>query len=57
FTPLKFWTYNRLRKKKIIELNKFQEESSESLQNLHEEVNRNYEGSSHNISYQPQGHT
>ncbi|KAI4839613.1 hypothetical protein MKS88_002170 [Plasmodium brasilianum] len=57
FTPLKSWTYNRLRKKKIIELNKFQEESRESLQNLHEEVKRNYEGSSHNISYQPQGHT
>ncbi|SBT85653.1 PIR protein [Plasmodium malariae] len=57
FTPLKSWTYNRLRKKKIIELNKFQEESRESLQNLHEEVNRNYEGSSHNISYQPQGDT
>ncbi|KAI4836234.1 hypothetical protein MKS88_004022 [Plasmodium brasilianum] len=57
FTPLKTWTYNRLRKKKIIELNKFQEESRESLQNLHEEVNRNYEGSSHNISYQPQGYT
>ncbi|SBS99371.1 PIR Superfamily Protein [Plasmodium malariae] len=57
FTPLKSWIYNRLRKKKIIELNKFQEESRDSLQNLHEEVNRNYEGSSHNISYQPQGNT
>ncbi|SCP02966.1 PIR protein [Plasmodium malariae] len=57
FTPLKSWIYNRLRKKTIIELNKFQEESRDSLQNLHEEVNRNYKGSSHNISYQPQGHT
>ncbi|SBT85434.1 PIR protein [Plasmodium malariae] len=57
FTPLKSWIYNRLRKKKIIELNKFREESRESLQNLHEEVNINYEGSSHNISYQPQGDT
>ncbi|SBS99581.1 PIR Superfamily Protein, partial [Plasmodium malariae] len=57
FTPLKSWIYNRLRKKKIIELNKFQGESRESLQNIHEEVNRNYEGSSHNISYQPQGYT
>ncbi|KAI4836217.1 hypothetical protein MKS88_004005 [Plasmodium brasilianum] len=57
FTPLKSWIYNRLRKKKIIELNKFQEESRESLQNLHEKVNKNYEGSSHNISYQPQGYT
>ncbi|KAI4833798.1 PIR protein [Plasmodium brasilianum] len=56
FTPLKSWIYYRLRKKKIIELNKFQE-SSESLQNLHEVVNRNYERSSHNISYQPQGDT
>ncbi|SBS99971.1 PIR Superfamily Protein [Plasmodium malariae] len=56
FTSLKSWIYNRLRKKKIIEL-KFQEESRESLQNLHEEVNINYEGSSHNISYQPQGDT
>ncbi|SBS94084.1 PIR Superfamily Protein, partial [Plasmodium malariae] len=57
FTPLKSGIYYRLRKKKIIELNKFQEESRESLQNLHEEVNRNYEESSHNISYQPQGDT
>ncbi|SBT85609.1 PIR protein [Plasmodium malariae] len=57
FTPLKSWIYKRLLKKKIIELNKFQEESRESLQNLHEVVNRNYEGSFHNISYQPQGHT
>ncbi|SBS94763.1 PIR Superfamily Protein [Plasmodium malariae] len=57
FTPLKSWIYSRLQRKKIIKHNKFQEEFSESLQNLHEEVNRNYEGSSHNISYQPQGHT
>ncbi|SBT85899.1 PIR protein [Plasmodium malariae] len=57
FTPLKSWIYNRLLKKKIIDLNKFQEESRESLQNLHEEVNKNYEGSFHNISYQPQGYT
>ncbi|SBT85517.1 PIR protein [Plasmodium malariae] len=57
FTPLKSCIYYRLRKKKIIELNKFQEESIESLQNLHEEVNRNYKGSSHNITYQPQGNT
>ncbi|SCN11998.1 PIR protein [Plasmodium malariae] len=57
FTPLKSSIYNHLRKKKIIELNKFQEESRESLQNLQEEVNINYKGSSHNISYQPQGDT
>ncbi|SBS99878.1 PIR Superfamily Protein [Plasmodium malariae] len=57
FTPLKSWIYNRLLKKKIIELNKFQEESSESLQNLNEEVNRSYEKSYHNITYQPQGDT
>ncbi|KAI4841365.1 hypothetical protein MKS88_000606 [Plasmodium brasilianum] len=57
FTPLKSWIYYRLRKKKIIELNKFQEELSESLQNLHEVLNRNYDETSHNISYQPQGHT
>ncbi|KAI4836002.1 PIR protein [Plasmodium brasilianum] len=57
FTPLKSWIYYRLRKKKIIELNKFQEALSESLQNLHVVVNRNCEVSSHNITYQPQGDT
>ncbi|SCP03075.1 PIR protein [Plasmodium malariae] len=57
FSPLKSWIYTRLQRKKFIELNKFQEESSESLQNLNEEVNRSYEKSYHNITYQPQGDT
>ncbi|SBS94556.1 PIR Superfamily Protein [Plasmodium malariae] len=57
FTPLKSWIYSRLQRKIFIELNKFQEESNESLQNLNEEVNRSYEKSYHNITYQPQGDT
>ncbi|KAI4841149.1 hypothetical protein MKS88_000384 [Plasmodium brasilianum] len=57
FSPLKSWIYNRLQRKKFIELNKFQEKSSESLENLNKEVNRSYEKSYHNITYQPQGDT
>ncbi|SBS92419.1 hypothetical protein PMALA_036150 [Plasmodium malariae] len=49
--------HSHLRMKKIIQLNKFQEETRESLQNLHDEVNRNYEGSFHNMAYHPQGDT
>ncbi|KAI4833797.1 uncharacterized protein MKS88_000217 [Plasmodium brasilianum] len=53
-TPTKLWLRSHLKKKKIIEINKVQKERRESLKIIHEEVNRNYDGSIHNIGYHPQ---
>ncbi|SBS96170.1 PIR Superfamily Protein [Plasmodium malariae] len=57
FSSSKSWIRSRLLGKKMIELNKFQEETRESLQNLHDEVNRNYEKILHNIAYNRKGYT
>ncbi|SCP03059.1 PIR protein [Plasmodium malariae] len=52
FTPLKSWLHSRLKRKTIIEL---EEETTNFLQNIQEEVNRIHGESFHNISYQPKG--
>ncbi|SCN12008.1 PIR protein [Plasmodium malariae] len=50
FTPLKSWLHSRLKRKTIIEL---EEETTNFLQNIQEEVDRIHGKSFHNISYQP----
>ncbi|SBS96094.1 PIR Superfamily Protein [Plasmodium malariae] len=52
FTPLKSWLHSRLKRKTIFEL---EEETTNFLQNIQEEVNRIHGESFHNINYQPKG--
>ncbi|SBT85632.1 PIR protein [Plasmodium malariae] len=52
FTPLKSWLHSGLKRKTIIEL---EEETTNFLQNIQEEVSRIHGESFHNISYQPKG--
>ncbi|SBS98306.1 PIR Superfamily Protein, partial [Plasmodium malariae] len=54
FTPIKSWLHYHLQKKKVIEYNDVEKETKGFLQNTHKEINISYEGSSHNIRYQPQ---
>ncbi|SBT85584.1 PIR protein [Plasmodium malariae] len=54
FTPIKSFLRNRLQKKKISELREVEEKTIESIKNTYNEANINYEGSYHNIAYQPQ---
>ncbi|SBT86383.1 PIR protein [Plasmodium malariae] len=56
FTPLKSWLHSLSQRKKMIEVNEDQEETRGSLYNVHEDINRNYEGSFHNIGYHSQGY-
>ncbi|KAI4840531.1 hypothetical protein MKS88_001260 [Plasmodium brasilianum] len=56
FTPVKSWLHSLSQRKKMIEVNEVQEETRESLHNMHECINRNYEGSFHNIGYHSQGY-